>query len=416
MKLVDMSEEMQERYCLENRVDYAQKMFSADKIIEEYMKWEQSREEKERKQLYIYRRTGKIALTWGWFMESLQKEETEGEGWNREVLKICSKVLNQDSMQNQDTYEKLLTTIVFTLFVYPCTKSMGALKKNQRRMMERIRGIFPWMTADICEYPGIISQMKLFENISFKFAICCLNKWKSDGDKEQEVGDFIRHGKFIREQIALNGSKPDHFRYMFRFMEEYTAESRIWQESYAFLLIRRIQCFDNSPDGRFTSYHSDTKRIVECVEEQFEKLSKKGINLLESFFKYKNMQKSWGYRDINKIKFFLTAQKGKTCSLSAEELDPFVKQFGCDVGNHLVLLLDRCQIIIEDKTKLYDFQMAICLYLGEEELVKYYQKGLLPKEILGELILCLGKRKQIEKIPLLLQWIHGEEENDQYII
>ena len=131
---------------------------------------------------------------------------------------------------------------------------------------------------------------------------------------------------------------------------------------------------------------------------------------MEIYFKYKNTERSWGYRDLGKIELFLAIQKDKINVLSADVLDEFVEQFGCDVGGPLVNLLDNCQIKITDPAKLHRFQNAICLYTSEEEMVRFYRKKLLPKEILNELIIGLRKEEKIEKIPLLLQWMYGEDE------
>ena len=68
----------QEQFHLSNRVDYTQKLPCAEEVIKEYLKWEQSKEGKEKEELYMYRKTGKMALTWGWYMEKLQEEKVEG--------------------------------------------------------------------------------------------------------------------------------------------------------------------------------------------------------------------------------------------------------------------------------------------------------------------------------------------------
>lgn len=410
----NMSKDIQEEYSLDKRVDYAEKLPYAEVITEEYLRWEQSKEEEERKRLYIYRKSGKLALTWGWYMEVFQKVPEAGvEDIDREVLKISSKVFEQYLDKNQEIYQKMMTTIVFILFIYPFMRTGEQLLANQRRMLERIYEIFPWLMDAICEYPGIISRMQFYENIPFEFGMYCLKKWKEDGDKEQEIGEFVRHAEFIKELLSIKENDLEHFRRMLVFMEKYTAESILWQESYAFQLIYKLGHFnDVSFDLMQLTYKCDAGSSMNNIIEQFEKLSGKGINLLETFFKYKNMEKSWGYRDINKIKFFLAIQKDKNNSLCAEEFDKFVEQFGDDVKNPLVMLLEHCQIKMEDKAKLYSFQVAICLYTSEEEIVGFYRKKLFPKEVLHKLMIRLRKEGKIEKIPLLLQWMHGEEEND----
>lgn len=416
----NMSEEVLEQYSLKNRVDYASKLPCADAIIEEYLKWEKSKEGKEKEELYIYRRCGRLALTWGWYLEKLQEEKLKDIDWH--VLRICSEKLKQFMEMHQDIYQKMLTTIVFFLFVFPYMKNGGELKEYQHRMLKRIHKLLPWIISDICEYPGIVIRMQFCKNIPINFGIHCLRKWKADGDKEKEVGEFIRQGKFMEEILSVKEDGHEHLRKMLEFMEEYTKESRVWQESYVVQLFCTMQRLHISYADSMHFLHkgidegmvqlpdkNENEHVKESVEEQFEKLSKKGINILETFFKYKNMEKSWGYHDIDNIKFFLAVQKEKQNSLSAEELDMFVKQYGRDVGDPLVMLLDCCRIKMADISKLYFFQTAICLYTSEEEMVRFYRKKLLPKEILYELIISLRKRNQTEKIPLLLQWMYEEE-------
>jgi len=391
----------QEQFHLSNRVDYTQKLPCAEEVIKEYLKWEQSKEGKEKEELYMYRKTGKMALTWGWYMEKLQEEKVEGIEWN--VLKICSEKLKQYRDSNQDIYQKMLTTIVFILFVYPYKRNGGMLKNYQYKMLESVEIFLPWMLDDICGYPGIIYNMQFCRNIPLEFGMYCMKKWKASGDKEQDVGEFIRKGKFMRELFSVIENKHISFRKRLEFMEEYTAENREWQESYVFQLIRRIR--DINILFEFAGEDSST-----CIREQFKKLSQKGINLLETYFKYKNIEQSWDFRDIDKIRFFLQIQKDKNNTLSAEELDKFIELFDHDVRTHLVMLLDRCRIKIADKSKLHLFQIAVCLYTSEEEMVRFYRKKLLPKEILNELIINLRNGEQIEKIPLLLQWMYGEDD------
>ena len=80
-----VTKEIPEQYKVENRVDYTQKLPCADDIMNEYMKLEQSKVEKERERFSSYRICGKPALTWGWFMEALQKgKEDDTEEINRE--------------------------------------------------------------------------------------------------------------------------------------------------------------------------------------------------------------------------------------------------------------------------------------------------------------------------------------------
>ena len=405
----------QKKYSLSNRVDYSQKLPCAEEVVTEYLKWEQSKEEEEKKELYIYRRTGKLALTWGWYMEKLQEEKVEGI--DLEVLKICSEKLQQCRENEQDIYQKMLTTIVFILFVYPCKRNGGGLGSYQHRMLKRIKEQLPLVTEDICLYPEIIHDMQFCKNIPLEFGLYCLKKWKACGDKEQEVGEFIRNGEFMREMFSAKENTQESLRKKLEFMENYTAESRKWQECYVFQLIRRIQSIYIPAITKIPAieiaYFSLTRNEEEslaCIREQFEKLSQKGINLLETYFKYKDMERSWGYRDLGKIELFLNIQKDKKNVLSADMLDKFVEQFGCDVGNPLVKLLDNCQIKITDPSKLHTFQTAICLYTNEEEVVRFYRKKLLPKEMLNELIISLRKEEKIEKIPLLLQWMYGEDE------
>lgn len=417
----DTTEKQQEKYSLSNRVDYSQKLPCAEEVVAEYLKWEQSKEGEEKKELFLYRRTGKLALTWGWYLEKLQEENVVEIEWK--VLKICSEKLEQCKENNQEIYQKMLTTIVFILFVYPCKRNGGELKSYQHRMLKRVQKQLPLVTEDICMYPEIIHDMQFCKKIPLGFGLYCLKKWKVCGDKEQEVGEFIRKGEFTREMFSAKENTQESLRKKLEFMENYTAESRKWQECYVFQLIRRIQsiyipaitktsAITKIPASEI-AYFSPTKNEEEslaCIREQFEKLSQKGINLLEIYFKYKNTERSWGYRDLGKIELFLAIQKDKINVLSAEVLDEFVEQFGCDVGSPLVNLLDNCQIKITDPAKLHRFQNAICLYTSEEEMVRFYRKKLLPKEILNELVIGLRREKKIEKIPLLLQWMYGEDE------
>lgn len=382
-------DKISDQFDLKKRVDYAQKLPCSDEIEKEYMKWEQGQEETEKKRLYIYRRTGKLALTWGWFMELLQKKYKCDVGDIEEkILGMSSEILRKYMEENRDVYEKLLTTIVFSIFIYPSKKNENRFNKEQRRMLRRIFQIFPWMTEDIGEYPDIISKMQLLKNIPYDLGVYFMKKWKADGDKEQEIGEFIRQSEFVEiEFVKIN--KESACKEKSDFIDEYIQENILWQESYAYQLINKRG--DNG---------------------QIEKLSKKGINVLEIFFKYKNMEKDWRFfYDCESVRRFLMKQKDKKSKLSAEAFDLFLEQRGGNDKEKLTMILEHCQIEIADISKVYTFQGFICILASEEEIVRYYREKLLPKEILHKLIDWLRRIEQIEKIPLLLQWMYGEEED-----
>lgn len=403
-------EEVTEEFGLEKRLDYAREIPGAEEIKNEYIQWEQSKESRERERLYIYRKSGKLVLTWGWFMEALQKEPgTMAEDIDRKVLEIISKYLKKNLEQNPKLYQTMLTTIVFTLFVYPVTNNMGRLSQAQHRMLERLQEKFPYLWDDICEHPGVISQMQCCEEIPYDFGIYCMKKWKEDSTKEQEIGKFLRYGKFWKEHFGAKEQPMEHLAETVSFLESYTKESRALQESYAFRLMAELP--DNVYIWKRKNMFCKSKEdhFFYCVKEQLEKLEKKGIPLLENCFHYKNSETTWNHRDMDKINTFLTMWERKEHSLRVEEIEEYVEKNG--IGSNLDIILERCRIEIQDKAKVYLFQIAVGLNGSEEDMVKYYRKNLFPKEMIPKLISKLRKEKKIEKIPLLLQWMYEEEED-----
>lgn len=406
----EKQKEVKEEYHLKNRLNYAKELPGAQEIKNEYITWEQSKEGKERERLYIYRKSGKLVLTWGWFLEALQKEPGNmAEDIDRNVLKIISKNLKQNLRQDPELYKKMITTIVFTLFVYPNSNRRGRLSEVQHRMLERIQEMFPYLWDDICEYPEIISQMQHCENVPYDFGIYCMKKWKEDAQKEKEIGKFIRYGNFFDEQCPINTSNKEHLKEMLVFMEDYVKESCVLQESYAFRLISKVAYQTYIHSIRHQSFRNEMDEIMNCIKEHYEIIEKKGINLLESFFQYKRTDKTWDHADGNRINTFLEMRGEKEYSLKVDEVEEYVKEMGMDMNFDVIL--ERCKIEIQDKSKVYLFQIAMGIYSSEEDMVKYYRKNLFPKEMIPKLILKLRKEKKIEKIPLLLQWMYEEEEN-----
>ena len=208
----------------------------------------------------------------------------------------------------------------------------------------------------------------------------------------------------IYEAYCSNEYDLKKFQKMLEFMEEHTKENRLWQERYASLLIHKI-CGDYFRMDNLSISRPD----VEYIKEQLEKLDEKGINILELFFKYKNERKDWQYYDSEKIKFFLSISKGKKCILKAGELDKYIELVKKGKIEVFFNILDHCEIEIEDKSKIYFFQIGICLYADEEDMVRYYRKGFFPKAMMRELAIKLRKGKKAEKIPLLIQWMYEDE-------
>lgn len=406
----DEMEEIGEKYKLEKRLDYAMELPGVEQMRKEYIVWEQSRKGDEKERLYIYRKSGKLVLTWGWFLEALQKETGYmAEDIDRQVLKIISIYLKQNLEQEPELYQKMITTLVFTLFVYPSIDNLGRLRLVHHRMLGRIQEMFPYLWDDICKHPGVISQMQYCEEIPYDFGIHCMKKWKEDSVKEREIGKFIRQGKFWEEHFSIKKQPMEHLEENVSFLESYTKESRVLQESYAFRLMEELPGKAYIRRRRNKVCESIEDKFSYCVKEQLEKLEKKGIPLLENYIHYKNSETTWKQCDGDKINTFLAMWEGKEHSLRAEEIEEYVRKNGTD--RYFVMILEQSRIEIQDKEKVYLFQIAIVLNRSEEDMVKYYRKNLLPKEMIPKLIFKLRKEKKIEKIPLLLQWLHEEEKN-----
>ena len=396
-----------DKYSLENRVDYVQKLPKAEAMLTEYINWENSKEGKEKERLYIYRKIGKLVFTWGWLMEALQNEaEEDEEDIRTKVLDIIFKELKPYLKQNPKMYEKMLTTFVFILFVYPHREMKDEIVDNRERMLKKICKIFPGIMEDIYEYPGIILQMTFCEKLPYRLVLSCLKKWREDEKKEEEIGFFIRRGQFFREVFWGEEYQGKKFQEIITFMEEYIARNKVWQESYAFFFFDK---YNSEGLGESLKGKMGSKSIY--IKEQFEKLNDKDINILNLFFKYKNKDQNWNSFDIPTIIRFLKMHEGEI-AIDAEEFESFAKREIIPSDGYISRVLEKCRIEGIDKRKLYYFQESICFRSDEEELVKFYRKKLFPKDILPEIILKLRKEKQTDKIPLLLHWMYGEEEND----
>lgn len=161
----------------------------------------------------------------------------------------------------------------------------------------------------------------------------------------------------IYEAYCSNEYDLKKFQKLLEFMEEYTKENRLWQESYASLLIHKI-CGD--------------------------------------YFRMDNLS--------------ISRSKGKKSILKAGELDKYIELVKKGKIEVFFNILDHCEI--EDKSKIYFFQIGICLYADEEDMVRYYRKGFFPKAMIRELAIKLRKGKKAEKIPLLIQWMYEDELKD----
>lgn len=160
MKLTEMSSKIQEIFSRENRLDYTLTLPFEQEVWREYFAWEESRKGDERERIKRYRKTGRLRLTWGWYLEAFQKDaEVEDDDIEQRVFSMCCHHLKVYLEQQPDLQQKVLTSFIFHLFLYPYMKNEGVMNLYQNRMLHRIRRKLPWLLDEIWKYPGMISYV-----------------------------------------------------------------------------------------------------------------------------------------------------------------------------------------------------------------------------------------------------------------
>ena len=398
-----------EIYNKENRIDYSEILPGTEEMLKRYIEGEEWSEGTQILEKYIFRKSGRLHFTWGWYLEFLQNKEVKDmNSIEQFIFKMVSGVLKTELSSNQEFYQKVVNTIVYFLFVYEMENNGRWIKTNTSIMLNNIFYHCPWLMKEICKHPRIIPLMQSCRNRNFEIFQYCLEYWKRAGEYEQEITIFLRESMFLRyfieDGLSKAGNNLEKEMQNLYYLEEYTDGHEAWMKLFAKHLLR-------------IGWGGIGGRDIP-IKPMLERLYEKGVDLLVVYlqdWRSKEEFREWSV-SLYKVEYLLALQKDTFITLEIEEMEKFIKDLeGMEVVNfpRIYKILERCSILMKDPSKTYFFHYYIGLSANEEQFVNYYRKGLIPKSLQKELISKLRLVEHLEKIPLLLQWLYEGEENEE---